>query len=129
PGVVAEALDEAAAADLVHTGPVQEFVHEIVRDAMYDELPSAHRTHWHHAVAARLAATPNSDPGDVAFHYRLAGPAQAEQWLRWAWVPGRPASRWRCRIASRSTRSAAACRCCRRCTRCARWCSPGCRSR
>jgi hypothetical protein len=84
PGVVAEALDEAATADLVHTEPVPEFVHEIVRDAVYGGLPLAHRTHWHHAVAAYLAAGPDSDPGDVAFHYRLAGPGQAEQLLRWS---------------------------------------------
>ena len=58
------------------------FVHEIVRDAIYNGLPAAHRAHWHRAVADWLAG--NGVAADAAYHYRLAGPelrSAAAQWF------------------------------------------------
>jgi tetratricopeptide (TPR) repeat protein len=48
------------------------FIHEIVRDAVYDAQPPAHRTHWHRVVAELLAAS--GDAAGAAHHYRLGGP-------------------------------------------------------
>jgi tetratricopeptide (TPR) repeat protein len=58
------------------------FVHEIVRDAVYELLPLAHRTHWHQRAAEYHAAA--NRPADAAYHFRRAGPGRRPDAARWA---------------------------------------------
>jgi tetratricopeptide (TPR) repeat protein len=76
-------VDEAARHGLLDAADPNQigFVHEIVRDAVYDGLPAAHRLHWHRAVAERLAAAGSA--ADAAHHFRLAGPDAREAAARW----------------------------------------------
>lgn len=78
------AVDEAARHGLLDDSDPDRvvFTHEIVRDAVYDAQPPAHRAHRHRELAERLAAT--GDAAGAAHHYRLGGPevrSAAAQWF------------------------------------------------
>ncbi|MTL13874.1 AAA family ATPase [Nocardia seriolae] len=83
--VVADLLDEAVAAGLLtlDDGVTVRFVHEIVRDAVYGNLPTAHRLYWHGVIADRMASEPDPEPAAIAEHWRLAGPEHAAESGRW----------------------------------------------
>lgn len=57
------------------------FVHDIVRDAVYDGLPAAHRGHWHRLIADRYALA--GAAANAAHHYRLAGPDSQSDAATW----------------------------------------------
>ncbi len=81
---VLAAVDEASAHGLLDGSDAEHvtFAHEIVRDAVYEAQPPAHRAHWHRLVADRLAAS--ADAAGAAHHYRLGGPdtrAAAGAWF------------------------------------------------
>ncbi len=83
PDDVLAAVDEATTHGLLDAHPDEvTFAHEIVRDAVYEALPPAHRAQWHRVVAQRLAAT--GDAAGAAHHYRRGGPdvrAAAGEWF------------------------------------------------
>ncbi|GAB0102287.1 AAA family ATPase [Nocardia sp. JMUB6875] len=85
PAEIGDLLDEAAAAGLLALveGETVRFVHEIVRDAVYGNLPTAHRQYWHAEVAARMSAEPHPEPVAIAEHWRRAGPEHAAEAGRW----------------------------------------------
>src|SRR5437879_2023716 len=55
-------------------GDTVRFTHEIVRDAIYENLSVAHRLHWHREIASVVAREPAPSATEVAEHLRLAGP-------------------------------------------------------
>ncbi|MEA2436046.1 MAG: hypothetical protein QOF65_602, partial [Thermoleophilaceae bacterium] len=79
------ALDEAATARLVGDVPDTSgrlrFSHILVRDALYDELPTTRRLRLHRAVAEALEGLhgPNLEPhlAEIAHHYLEGGPVVA----------------------------------------------------
>lgn len=81
---VLDALDEARGHGLLDAGDPDRvvFAHEIVRDAVYEAQPPAHRAYWHRVVAEHLAAA--GDAAGAAHHFRLGGPdvrAAAGEWF------------------------------------------------
>jgi tetratricopeptide (TPR) repeat protein len=81
---VADLLDEAARDQLlvVEDGDIVRFTHDIVRDAVYLNLPLAHRQNVHHEVAAVLERH-DAPAAEIAAHLRSAGPAHAREAGRW----------------------------------------------
>ncbi len=88
---VLDAVQEAVRHGLLRTaGPDRVgFVHEIVRDAIYDLLPPAHRAHWHGIAAERAAAEGRA--ADAAYQHRHAGPSARGEAARWDEAAGRAA--------------------------------------
>jgi tetratricopeptide (TPR) repeat protein len=83
-GDVLTAVEEAAGHGLLDASDPDRvvFAHEIVRDAVYEAQPPAHRAHWHRVLAGHLAAS--GDAAGAAHHYRLGGPgvrASAGEWF------------------------------------------------
>lgn len=76
------------------------FVHALIRDAIYAELPPSERTSWHRKAAELLAARADGDgaaAGPIATHWRHAGGPEAKpDCAHWA------------RIAAESARAATA---------------------
>ncbi len=97
-GEVLAAVDEATSHGLLDAADPDRvvFAHAIVRDAVYEAQPPAHRAHWHRVVAEHLAAT--GDAAGAAHHFRLGGPqVRAAAWATtctWATATasGRPCS-------------------------------------
>ena len=87
---IARAVDDAVAIGVVHTDQQLRirFVHDLFREALYDELPSTRRTTLHQQVAVALArqAGRSGDiaPAELARHFAAAvpidGPARAVEW-------------------------------------------------
>ncbi len=78
---VLDALDVGVAAGLLAEGEHgYQFVHSLVRETLYTDLPAGRRCRLHAAVAGALERRLGVDPEllpDVAFHYRLAAPLAA----------------------------------------------------
>jgi len=66
-------VDRLAAASILAAGPVYGFVHPLVRQAVYEEIPSARRGDLHARAATTLAAK-GGDPEAVAAHLLLCEP-------------------------------------------------------
>jgi DNA-binding CsgD family transcriptional regulator len=66
-------VDRLAAASILAAGPVYRFVHPLVRQAVYEEIPGARRGELHARAAAALA-TRETDPEAVAAHLLLCEP-------------------------------------------------------
>ena len=77
----ARAADALAAAAILAPGRPLEFVHPVVRAAVYDELPVEQRA-LHHRDAARLLAGESADPQRVAAHLRCCRPAGDSETVR-----------------------------------------------
>ena len=75
----ATAADALAAVEILRTQLPLEFVHPIVRAAVYEDLAPAARS-LAHARAARMLAAGHADPGQVAAHLLLSAPA-GEPWV------------------------------------------------
>jgi DNA-binding CsgD family transcriptional regulator len=75
----AEATAALARAEILRTEPPLGFVHQLVRDAVYHELPPAERD-LRHAEAVRLLADANAPAEEVATHL-LACPRRGEEWV------------------------------------------------
>ncbi len=75
----ATAADALAAVEILRTQLPLEFVHPIVRAAVYEDLAPAARS-LAHARAARMLAAGHADPGQVAAHLLLSEPA-GEPWV------------------------------------------------
>jgi DNA-binding CsgD family transcriptional regulator len=66
-------VDSLAAASILAAGPVYRFVHPLVRQAVYEEIPSARRGELHARAAAALAMR-EAEPEAVAAHLLLCEP-------------------------------------------------------
>lgn len=111
PERVAEATGALARAEILRPEAPLGFVHPLVRDAVYHELPPAERE-LRHARAAQALIDAGEDREEVASHLLLAGP-RGEAWVadllheagRPRWTRGRPRARWPiCEGRSRSRR-------------------------
>jgi DNA-binding SARP family transcriptional activator len=73
--VVLDAFDEASAAAIVRETPWggYEFVHPLVRSALYDSLGAARRARRHRQIAEILLDRPDTDPATVSYHFEQAG--------------------------------------------------------
>ncbi len=79
-----ELADHAVAAHVVtasKSGFSIRFVHELVRDALYEDIPAYRRTRLHRKIGEKLAAMPDPDPDMVAYHLQLGGAPGAVEWL------------------------------------------------
>lgn len=77
--VAAAAADELAVEQVITSGPVLDFVHPLIRQSIYDEMPPAKRS-LDHAAAARLLHAGHAPVEQVAAQL-LAAPAGAESWV------------------------------------------------
>ncbi len=73
------AVDELVAVRLLEADPGPQFVHPLVRDVIYDDLPAARRAHDHRR-AARLLAAYGVGADDIAAHLAAAAPS-ADGWV------------------------------------------------
>src|SRR5439155_5154115 len=85
PSAAVELMDEAIRDGLLTRtgGDTVRFTHEIVRDAVYENLSVAHRLHWHREIASVVAREPAPSATEVAGHLRLAGPQYRGEAGRW----------------------------------------------
>ena len=58
-----------------------QFAHALIREAVYERVPSVRRRVIHRAVASALIAQPHPDPDAVAHHLRRGGDPRASEWL------------------------------------------------
>lgn len=77
---VARAADLLADAHVLAGGRPLEFVHPLVRQAIYHDMPLARREQAHRAAARLLAAEPTGDLDQMAAHLLVCDPA-GEQWV------------------------------------------------
>ncbi len=70
---VATIVDRLAAASILDPGPAYGFVHPLVRQAVYEEIPGARRAELHARTAEALARR-EADPEVVAAHLLLSEP-------------------------------------------------------
>ena len=93
----AQALDQAVAAGILEQGPDgrMDFMNEIVRQTIYQDMPSARRMELHGRIAEAFERLPRgTGPGAavIAFHYREAAPAgYADKAMTFALAAGRQA--------------------------------------
>jgi DNA-binding CsgD family transcriptional regulator len=78
-GDVARATAELARAEILRAEAPLGFVHPLVRDAVYHELPAGERE-LHHARAARLLADAGAPAEAIATHLRMT-PRRGEAWV------------------------------------------------
>ena len=78
-GEVAESVGALARAELLRPEPPLGFVHPLVRDAVYRELPAGERE-LQHARAARVLLDAGAAPEQVATHL-LVVPRRGERWV------------------------------------------------
>ena len=86
PGQVDAGLEAALAADLLSTSGdgIIRFRHDLVRETAYARLGAVRRSRLHALALARLAAAGGRSPALLASHAREAGPAHAEEAVRWS---------------------------------------------
>jgi DNA-binding CsgD family transcriptional regulator len=74
PQAVAHALMRAREADLVVVDAAgYRFRHDLLREAVYDDIPPGHRRRLHRSVAGLLSTRFDVDPAVLAVHWHLAG--------------------------------------------------------
>lgn len=78
--VAERALEARLLVETPDGGGVQ-FAHALVREALYETIPTIHRRRIHLRVGETLAATRNPDPDAVAYHFQRAGDDRAVAWL------------------------------------------------
>jgi len=96
-----DGLDEAVRAHLVEPQPETpggyRFAHALVRETIYDDLPSGERARLHERVGAAIAAEHASDPGpqlaSLAHHFGAAVAGDSRRAIRYAIAAGDRAAR------------------------------------
>lgn len=81
---VLHTVDLATAAqitDALPDGGTVRFHHALIRDALYQAIPSSRRRTLHRTIGNLLAASPNPDPDSVAWHFQMAADERAVEWL------------------------------------------------
>jgi len=74
PQAVAHALTRAREADLVVVDAAgYRFRHDLLREAVYDDIPPGHRRRLHRSVAGLLSTRADLDSATLAEHWHLAG--------------------------------------------------------
>ncbi len=74
------ALQARLLAEMADSSGVQ-FVHALIREALYAGIPGPRRRALHRQIGEALAAAARPDPDAVAYHLRRAGDARAIEWL------------------------------------------------
>ncbi len=70
------------------------FTHALIREALYEGIPSLRRRRLHRRAGETLAATQHPDPDAVAYHFQRAGDARAFEWLIAAGAQAERAYAW-----------------------------------
>lgn len=78
--VLSEAFDMLADAGVVRRDATPEFLHPMLRTAVYEDLPVSRRDHDHHRAAALLAQSGTADEDEIAAHLLLTRP-RGETWV------------------------------------------------
>jgi DNA-binding CsgD family transcriptional regulator len=81
---VSAVVAEAARARLLEElpdGARAQFVHALIREALYEGIVPSQRRRLHRQVGEALAALADPDPDAVAYHFGQAGDARAARWL------------------------------------------------
>ncbi|MGI8857018.1 MAG: helix-turn-helix transcriptional regulator [Thermomicrobiales bacterium] len=81
---VSAIVEEAARARLLEESPdgaQAQFVHALIREALYEGIMPSQRRRLHQQVGEALAALVDPDPDAVAYHFGQAGDARTAQWL------------------------------------------------
>ena len=74
-GLDAQVLVETAGGERVR------FAHALIRETLYEGVPSIRRRRLHRGIGEALAAVPNADPDAVAMHFQRANNHRAVPWL------------------------------------------------
>jgi DNA-binding CsgD family transcriptional regulator len=78
---VTERAEEARLLIGTADGAGVQFAHALIREALYEGLPSVRRRRLHRTVGAVLAEGRHPDPDAIAWHFSQCGDARAVQWL------------------------------------------------
>jgi len=78
---VAERVEMAHLITASKKGEGIRFAHALIRDVLYESVPTLRRKRLHRQVAEVLAASPSPDPDAVAYHFQRTGDARAPKWL------------------------------------------------
>jgi DNA-binding CsgD family transcriptional regulator len=87
---LSQSLDDLAAAAVVTRTSMPEFLHPMIRAAVYEDLPVSQRDRDHHRAAELLTCTGTADENEIAAHLLIARP-RGERWV--AELLGRSATR------------------------------------
>ncbi|HET7038046.1 MAG TPA: AAA family ATPase [Thermomicrobiaceae bacterium] len=79
--VVAERAEEAHLLEEAADGSGVRFLHALIREALYQGIPSFRRRRLHRRAGEILAAAEAPDPDRVAYHLQQAGDVRAAEWL------------------------------------------------
>ncbi len=100
-GVGSEKLDlaiaEAIEANIIKrtlNGSEFEFQHALIRESLYNSLPTLRSTSAHQTIAEAMIARNSADPDIVAHHFRSAGDDRALSWLLKAGLRARRSAAW-----------------------------------
>ncbi|HEU5423354.1 MAG TPA: AAA family ATPase, partial [Nitrolancea sp.] len=77
----AERAEEARLLEGLPAGDGVRFSHALIREALYDGIPSLRRRRLHQRIGEVLSAAPHPDPDIVAYHLQRAGDPRAIDWL------------------------------------------------
>jgi DNA-binding CsgD family transcriptional regulator len=78
---VIEHATDARILEATEDGTQVRFVHALIREAVYEGIPSVRRRRLHARVGEALLATAAPDPDAVVFHLRRAGDGRLVAWL------------------------------------------------
>ncbi len=80
--VLAERGEESRLLAATPDGEGIQFSHALIREALYEGIPSLRRRRLHRQIGETLAATSTlPDPDTVAYHFQQAGDSRAYAWL------------------------------------------------
>ncbi len=78
---LAERAEEARMLEGTGNGDGVRFQHALIREALYESLPSLRRRRLHRQVAEVLVENPGADSDAVAYHFERAGDERTVSWL------------------------------------------------
>ncbi|HEU5424558.1 MAG TPA: AAA family ATPase, partial [Nitrolancea sp.] len=78
---VAERAEGVQVLEAAAGGGGMRFRHALIRETLYEEIPSLRRRRLHRRAGETLAAAASADPDMVAYHFQQAGDARATEWL------------------------------------------------
>ncbi len=91
---IVEMAERERLLDATRDGARVVFVHDLIREALYEAISASRRRQMHGAVGAVLAAERDPDPEATAYHFQRAGDARAVRWLVAAGWKARRAFAW-----------------------------------
>ncbi len=78
---LAERAEEAQILVGMPDGDEVQFSHALIRETLYEGIPSLRRRRLHRQVGESVTEIPNPDPDIVAHHFQQAGDRRAAEWL------------------------------------------------